>query len=47
MKSRKPETQLTLYRGKKLADKIRSLDDTRFVTNSVNLMLSIMDRMNI
>nr|WP_308625084.1 glycoside hydrolase family 2 TIM barrel-domain containing protein [uncultured Eisenbergiella sp.] len=31
--------------GKKLADKIRSLDDTRFVTNSVNLMLSIMDRM--
>lgn len=30
--------------GKKLADKIRSLDDSRYVANSVNLMLSIMDR---
>ena len=30
--------------GKKLADKIRSLDDTRYVTNSVNMMLSIMDQ---
>ncbi len=31
--------------GKKLADKIRSLDDSRYVTNSLNLMLSIMDRL--
>lgn len=31
--------------GKKLADKIRELDDSRFVTNSLNLMLSIMDRL--
>ncbi|MDF2513762.1 MAG: glycoside hydrolase [Herbinix sp.] len=30
--------------GKKLADKIRKLDDTRYTTNSVNLMLSVMDR---
>ena len=30
--------------GKKLADKIRTLDDSRYVTNSLNLMLSIMDR---
>ena len=31
--------------GKKLADKIRSLDDSRYVTNSMNLMLSVMDRL--
>ena len=31
--------------GKKLADKLRSLDDSRYVTNSLNLMLSIMDRL--
>ena len=30
--------------GKKLADAFRSLDPTRGVTNSLNLMLSIMDR---
>ena len=30
--------------GKKLADAFRSLDSTRGVTNSMNLMLSIMDR---
>ena len=32
--------------GKKLADKIRSLDDSRYVTNCLNLALSIMDRMD-
>jgi beta-galactosidase len=32
--------------GKKIADKIRSLDDSRYVTNSLNLMLSIMDQMD-
>lgn len=31
--------------GKKLADKLRSLDDSRYVTNSLNLMLSIMDQL--
>lgn len=31
--------------GKKITDKIRSIDDTRYVMNSVNIMLSIMDRM--
>ncbi len=31
--------------GKKLADKLRELDDSRYVTNSLNLMLSIMDRL--
>lgn len=29
--------------GKKLADKLRTLDDTRYVTNSINLLLSGMD----
>lgn len=32
--------------GKLLADKIRKLDDSRYVTNSLNLMLSVMDRMD-
>lgn len=32
--------------GKKLADKLRALDHTRFTTNSLNLMLSVMDRMD-
>ncbi len=42
-----PETgnKFDVQWGKKLADKFRSLDDSRFVTNSLNLMLSIMDRM--
>lgn len=42
-----PETgnQFDAQWGKLLADKIRSLDDSRYVTNSVNLMLSIMDHM--
>ena len=42
-----PETgnKFDVQWGKKLADKIRSLDDSRYVTNSLNLMLSIMDRM--
>ncbi len=31
--------------GKKLADRLRELDDSRYVTNSLNLMLSIMDRL--
>lgn len=31
--------------GKKLADTVRRLDDTRYVTNNMNLMLSVMDRM--
>lgn len=31
--------------GKMLADKIRSLDDTRFITNGVNGMFSVMNRM--
>lgn len=30
--------------GKKIADKIRSLDGSRYVTNSLNLMLSVMDK---
>ena len=40
-----PETgnRLDVQWGKKLADKIRRLDDTRFVTNSMNLMLSVMN----
>ncbi len=42
-----PETgnRFDVQWGKKLADKIRSLDDSRYVTNSQNLMLSIMDRL--
>ena len=32
--------------GKKLTDAIRSVDDTRYVMNSVNIMLSIMGRMD-
>lgn len=42
-----PETgnKFDVQWGKELADKIRSLDDSRYVTNSLNLMLSIMDRM--
>lgn len=42
-----PETgnRFDVQWGKRLADKIRSLDDSRYVTNSLNLMLSIMDRM--
>ncbi|MCM1124475.1 MAG: DUF4982 domain-containing protein [Eubacterium sp.] len=41
-----PETgnKFDVQWGKKLADKVRSLDDSRYVTNSLNLMLSIMDR---
>ena len=31
--------------GRRLAEKIRSLDDTRFVTNGINLMLSVADRL--
>ena len=31
--------------GKKLADKFRALDDTRYVTNSLNLLLAMMDRL--
>lgn len=37
--------KLDIQMGKKIADKIRSLDDTRYVTNSVNFVLSIQDRM--
>lgn len=42
-----PETgnKFDVQWGKKLADKFRSLDDSRYVTNSLNLMLSIMDRL--
>lgn len=29
--------------GQKLADKLRSLDDTRYTTNSLNLLLAIMN----
>lgn len=29
--------------GKKFADRFRELDDSRYVTNSINLMLSVMD----
>lgn len=32
--------------GKKLTDKIRSLDDTRYVLNSANIMLAVMNRMD-
>ena len=32
--------------GKKIADKIRSLDDTRYIINCVNLMLSAMEHMD-
>ncbi len=31
--------------GKKLADKLRSLDDSRYVTNSLNLLLAMMDQL--
>lgn len=31
--------------GRKLAEKIRSLDSTRYVTNSINGMLSVMDQL--
>ena len=31
--------------GKKLADKLRSLDDTRYTTNSLNLLLAIMNEL--
>ena len=31
--------------GKKLSDKLRELDDSRFTVNSINLMLAVMDRM--
>lgn len=42
-----PETgnKFDVQWGKKLADKIRTLDDSRYITNSLNLMLSIMDRL--
>lgn len=42
-----PETgnKFDVQWGKKLADLIRSLDDSRFVANSLNLMLSIMDKL--
>lgn len=42
-----PETgnKFDVQWGKKLADRIRQLDDSRYVTNSLNLMLSIMDRL--
>ena len=33
--------------GKKIADKIRSLDDTRFITNGINLPLSMMKQIPI
>lgn len=40
-----PETgnRFDVQWGKKLADKIRSLDGSRYVTNSLNLMLSVMN----
>ena len=31
--------------GKKLADKLRELDDSRYVTNSLNLLLAMMDQL--
>jgi hypothetical protein len=31
--------------GRKLAEKVRSLDDTRFVTNAINHLLSVVDRL--
>jgi beta-galactosidase len=31
--------------GRKLAEKVRSLDDTRFVTNAINGMVAVMDRL--
>lgn len=42
-----PETgnKFDIQWGKKLADRIRALDDSRYVTNSLNLMLSIMDQL--
>lgn len=42
-----PETgnKFDVQWGKKLTDKIRSLDSTRYVMNSLNLMLSVMNRM--
>ena len=41
-----PETgnKFDVQWGKRLADKIRSMDDSRYVTNSLNLMLSVMDK---
>lgn len=43
-----PETgnKFDVQWGKKLVDKIRSLDSTRYVMNSLNLMLSVMNRMD-
>ena len=35
--------KLDVQWGKKLADKLRSLDDTRYTTNSLNLLLAIMN----
>ncbi|MEI3218866.1 MAG: hypothetical protein V8S08_03515 [Lachnoclostridium sp.] len=34
---------MTCSGGKKIADKLRSLDDTRYTTNSLNLLLAIMN----
>lgn len=43
-----PETgnKFDVQWGKKLVDKIRSLDCSRYVMNSLNLMLSVMNRMD-
>lgn len=43
-----PETgnKFDVQWGKKLADKYRELDPSRFVTDSLNLMLSVMGQMN-
>lgn len=42
-----PETgnKFDVQWGKKFADYLRALDDTRYTTNSLNLMLSIMDQL--
>ena len=32
--------------GRKIAEKIRSLDNTRYVTNGINALLAVMGRMN-
>lgn len=44
-----PETgsQKAASWGRKMAEKIRELDSTRFITNGVNIMMSVIDRIGI
>ncbi len=44
-----PETgsRMAASWGRKIADKIRSLDSTRYITNGINIMMSVIDRIGI